>query len=320
MHKRPIRAFTVVELLVVIAIIGILMALLLPAVMAARERARHVECLNRLRNLGVATLSFETSKGRLPPLREFPKAPFVAPDHWDDADAERNYTSWVHALLPHLEQTTISDEIANRVRANPTDPNVAAVQYNVKVLTCGSDLIDAPVARLSYAANGGRPNAASPGTAGSYDWQANGVFADRLKSRLDAHRVYDMTTGDIKDGASNTIAFAENVDLISWNRCASEWEVAVLWQPQLPPTIGLNQNAGHGMLNADYARPSSRHHGVFNVTFCDGSTKAISSTIDYRVYALLMTSHGARARTPGVSGEAAPVPAWQEGVLDEGAY
>jgi len=320
MQKRRLCAFTVVELLVVIAVIGILMALILPAVLAAKEAARKLECLTRLHNLGHATIAFAQAQGKLPPLREFPKAPFAPPDHWDDADAERNYTSWVHALLPHLEQGNISDEIARRVRANPSDPNVADVKYDLKILICGSDAIDAPVARLSYAANGGRPNATSPGTAGSYDVAANGVFADRLKGRLDTHRVYDMRLGDIKDGSTNTIAFAENVDLISWNRCAAEWEVAILWQPQLPPAIGLNQNAGKGMLSADHARPSSRHHGVFNVATCDGSSKSISNSIDYRVYALLMTSNGAKARTPGVSGEATPVPAWQDGVLDDGAY
>jgi prepilin-type N-terminal cleavage/methylation domain-containing protein/prepilin-type processing-associated H-X9-DG protein len=89
---RRRRAFTLVELLVVIAIIGVLVALLLPAVQAAREAARRSQCINNIKNLSLACLTYESSKGKLPYGRKY--------DYWD------TYT-WVEVILPQMEQQPI---------------------------------------------------------------------------------------------------------------------------------------------------------------------------------------------------------------------
>src|SRR5262244_2375336 len=89
--RRP--AFTLVELLVVIAIIGILVALLLPAIQAAREAARRAQCSNNLKQMGLATLNFESSRKLLPPER-------VA-DHQQ---------TWMVLLLPYMEETQLGSQ------------------------------------------------------------------------------------------------------------------------------------------------------------------------------------------------------------------
>lgn len=99
-------AFTLVELLVVIAIIGILIALLLPAVQAAREAARRMQCTNNLKQIGVATHNAHDVRGHLPTATHQPEAPVTTVNHSNRVGG--NVMIW-----PFMEQTTLYDLIVN---------------------------------------------------------------------------------------------------------------------------------------------------------------------------------------------------------------
>jgi prepilin-type N-terminal cleavage/methylation domain-containing protein len=101
MHRfqRPSRAFTLVELLVVIAIIGTLVALLLPAVQAAREASRAAQCKNHLKQIGLATLQFHDVNKAFPPAR-------LRSRGYDSEICESTQPSWLVRILPFLEESS----------------------------------------------------------------------------------------------------------------------------------------------------------------------------------------------------------------------
>ena len=123
--SRPalrLRAFTLVELLVVIAIIGILVALLLPAVQAARESARRSQCTNQLKQLGLALLSHHDQKNAFPAGR---------------TETTQFGVSWAFQLLPFIEESTVHDAFVPGKRVD--DPaNADAMRTPVDVFACPS--------------------------------------------------------------------------------------------------------------------------------------------------------------------------------------
>jgi prepilin-type N-terminal cleavage/methylation domain-containing protein/prepilin-type processing-associated H-X9-DG protein len=106
--------FTLVELLVVIAIIGILVALLLPAIQAARESARRAQCLNNVRQLGIAILNYESARGELPPGHRMIR----------DGTNIDSLGSWVTVLLPYLEEGALFNMI---------DPDVLFFEQKIDI-------------------------------------------------------------------------------------------------------------------------------------------------------------------------------------------
>jgi prepilin-type N-terminal cleavage/methylation domain-containing protein len=184
-RNTSVRGFTLIELLVVIAIIGVVIALLLPAVQAARESARRLQCSNNLKQLALAVLQYESSRRILPPAIQVdnaglgmkPKVNPAAPYATSSAPAPSNAPlsssnnavlrpNWVILVLPFLESQNLYDQFDLTKFIND-DSNRVPRGTELSVMTCPSDLNHASMpaglvkasdnwARGNYAASGGR--------------------------------------------------------------------------------------------------------------------------------------------------------------------
>ena len=199
-HRNAQPGFTLIELLAVIALIGVLIALLLPAVQAAREAARRLQCSSHLMQVGLALKQYEQAQGVLPmgtvndtgPIRNVPIG---------------NHIGWLPRILPHLEQMPLYERIDfSKGCYDPVNQPVWASQ-KPRILSCPSDG-NALNLNPSYLACSG-------GTETPIDADNNGVFF--LNSKLRSR--------DIPDGTSNTIWVGESQILqnISFNEDSPRW-------------------------------------------------------------------------------------------------
>lgn len=182
------RAFTLVELLVVVAIIGLLVALLLPAVQMAREAARRTQCSNNLRQIGIALQNYENVLRALPPGRL----------RMMEDGKGRCFSAYAH-LLPFLEASALYQQID--FNHNPEEPaNAAALNQTIPYFLCPSDgkkKLQGDSAVHNYPLNTGTTYPLSPRNPGGT--RVTGVFYENSATRL----------AEIADGLSHTVCIGE---------------------------------------------------------------------------------------------------------------
>ena len=294
--------FTLVELLVVIAIIGILIALLLPAVQAAREAARRLQCSNKLKQIGLAALNYEST------YRSFP----INMTHYNEAGAELNGASWLVRILPFLEQAPLWDALdldgaAGNGRGVFNTANHPIIRQTSGIYLCPSDAIiepvktnvwravpsDLPLAVTSYAGVNGPHDPGNSSIFGGepdchhYDLHGTpeclGVFWRHSFMR-------PVTLQSIRDGTSSTMMAGEvRADLDDFkvwaigNGTSARTHAPINYLAPAPidPWDWRNQGGFR-----------SAHPGGAGFVFVDGHVSFLSESIDMVVYRGLSTRAG----------------------------
>ncbi len=324
---RTRGAFTLIELLVVIAIIGVLIALLLPAVQKVREAAARTQCENNLKQIALAMHHYESAQGSFPPAFRGMGTPAYF-DSW----------SPLAELNPFLEQTAIYNQMdltlptyESTLPFNITAPNRFAVQQTVKLFLCPSDKMQPVTVGPTYGVPVlGPTNYAvcnGSGTNGGSPWDADGVFIAQRPTHV----------ADITDGTSNTAMLSESTlgagtesasgaapapldtvyaylsgQPLSESACAGArlWNVENLrgfmwasgeircasYNHYLPPNaaqadcVTLEVHAGVARYTAlGWRAARSRHEGGVNVALCDGSVRFIADSINLDIWRGLAT-------------------------------
>jgi prepilin-type N-terminal cleavage/methylation domain-containing protein len=308
------RGFTLVELLVVIAIIGVLVALLLPAVQAAREAANRMSCSNNLKQLGIALHNYHDTYKKLPPGQlGFPMV-FSA-----------------HArLLPFVEQGNLQNLLDFDVPPmtfNGSFPaaaaNEKAAQVQIPFFVCPSDGFDEVPSATVFGAISYPICAGSGLVNNGSSSSADGIVFGKSNTKF----------ASITDGLSNTVAFGESLlgsgtdsagatpqdpkrqvaELASGtatttSACASpaKWSgqrsakwinghlADTLYNHFYPPNA-KEPDCHNGFHNFGLTAARSSHSGGVQVTLCDGSVRFVGDTVDLVVYRAAATRSGGEA-------------------------
>jgi len=267
------RGFTLVELLVVIAIIGILVALLLPAVQSAREAARRTQCLNNVVQVGLSLHSYEFHFESLPPGVTNPDGPIRN-------EPQGNHVSWIVKVLPYLEQNVLYRKFDQAAGAY-ADVNAELRAVRLRPLECPTNNLPntneaKTIAHSSYA--GCHHDAEAP-----IDKDNHGLLF--LNSKIKYAQIYD--------GSSSTILLGELIvspEGLGW---------ASGTRATLRNTSAIE--AGQAYLGTGQARDAEKeragtlavggfgsfHPGGANFGFADGSTRFLSKNTDPTVLRLL---------------------------------
>jgi prepilin-type N-terminal cleavage/methylation domain-containing protein/prepilin-type processing-associated H-X9-DG protein len=272
---RSRRGFTLVELLVVIAIIGVLVALLLPAVQAAREAARRSHCINNLKQFGLGFHNHHDTYGFLPGGGNgWPDPPTYI--NGVPAVGTKQLAGWGFQVLPFIEQGNLWEGSGQATDALKQQQAISAV---VKTFFCPSRRT--PKA-LPATGNWYNPSGTFPHAPTDY---AGANSTDRgMVIHVSHNGGSPLTLANATDGTSNVIIVGEKrMDVRNLNNYQSDdnegftsgWDHDVVRLTNIPPRKDWNTGAGWGE-----QRFGASHPGGFNVTMADGSVRFISYTID----------------------------------------
>ena len=260
-------AFTLVELLVVIAIIGVLVALLLPAVQYAREAANRMSCGNNLKQIGLALHNYHDVHRRLPPGWIAPAADPEGPTGW----------AWASLILPQMEQANLHDRIDFAVPvADPLHLDERMVV--IPSYQCPSDGNDETFsadnlqfARANYVGVFGTLEIEDVPSAG------DGVFYHLSKIKF----------ASITDGLSNTLLVGERSSKIEY----STWSGVAPIDEAMARVVGSTEHPPNDE-EAHFDDFSSNHATGAHFALGDGSVRLITDQIDESVYSGLATRAG----------------------------
>ena len=320
--------FTLIELLVVIAIIGILVALLLPAVQKVRETANNTVCKNNLKQMGLALLNYHSTNRVFPPGA-------VAPDSGNGTAS--GYATWAIYILPYIEQDNLAKlyhfDLPNTWNTGQAGKDQEAVRTAlVKTYICPSDHtgdFKPEIPDSGYGHDAGLYY--HPSSYRGVEGKTLNTATDENKwfdSQLPGESNYDKTfrgvlhvvgvngltverLTEIKDGASNTFMVGEYSTKTHETRdtfWAYSWNQYTMSAAQPQPRTLLNDyNACLAMKNqvphdsgdnaCKRAFASFHANGALNFTFCDGSVHTIATSIDLNTFTALATIAG--GETPG---------------------
>ncbi|MEM1228834.1 MAG: DUF1559 domain-containing protein [Planctomycetota bacterium] len=253
---KPIgsRAFTLIELLVVIAIVGILVAMLLPAVQAVREAARKTSCKNNLHQIGIALHAYHNVHRSLP-------TGCIEWRAWNSPPTHRQF-AWSAMMLPFIEQQSIHDQIDWSLPFDAPE-NQSAAETTVGTYICPSETTDSITkGHMTY----------------------GGIYGERILHSApdDGLFLYERSIRfrDITDGLTNTLAVAEDV-----GGPEKQWingrNVFVVAHGINDPTAWIGDN-----------EIRSRHGGGAMVLFADGRTTFLSESTNRRLLGSLITRSG----------------------------
>lgn len=305
MRHAERSAFTLVELLVVITIIGVLIALLLPAVQAARESARRTQCANHLKQWGLGAMSHVQAHGHFPTCGWAG----VWVGEADRGFGLRQPGAWLYNLLPYVEQQALHDLDAGKTGQAKIDALNQREQTPLSIANCPTRRRSVPYpnpagltnangncnrlhARADYASCVGDP----PGNELDTDWAWSYAHGDDPAHQIPysgyngvcyAHSLVSMA--DIRDGSSNTYFLGERYlcpdNYLTGTDSSDDWcmyrssgndlvrSTYLGWTPrQDRPGLVLTTHFG------------SAHVGGCNFVFCDGSLQVISYAIDPEVH------------------------------------